>query len=104
MQKGISIRIINDSFSSFNKKRTQDIELADGIALSAISASRQRLQQIAEQEDLKALVSAVEIEIDILSYAAERYADLNSEELFDSLSTCIEDYNELREELLSMKE
>jgi len=102
--KGIRI-VINDSFSRIN---SQKIELADGIALTAVKASRMRLQDVCnteeEEEDIDLLIKAVEIEINILSYAAELYAELNKEETFNSLTDCIEDYEKLREELVSMKE
>lgn len=96
--------IINDKFNDINQKR---VEESDGISLSAIRASRLRLQEVLfEQETVPVdkLVDAVQVEIDVLSYAAERYADINEEGVFAALNQCVEDYKELRDELLSMKE
>jgi len=96
--------IINDSFSDINQKR---VEEADGLALSTIRASRFRLQQVIPDEEeppIDKIVDALQIEIDVLSYAAERYADINETLVFDILAECIEDYKGIRDQLLSMKE
>ena len=102
MIQGIKI-LVNDSFTTYNRKRTENVELANGVELTVMKAVRQRLQIISEEGTREQLIAAVEIEIDVLSYAAEQYAGLDSDAIFDSLSSCIEDLEKLREKLLSME-
>ena len=100
--KGIRI-VINDKFTDINQRR---VEESDAVALTTIRASRIRLQQLVSDEktDIDKIVNGLQIEMDVLSYAAERYADINEEDIFNILTECVEDYKELRDELLSMKE